>query len=29
VFFEPVYELRRATLVGELFRQAFASVPAP
>jgi MoxR-like ATPase len=29
VFFEPVYELRRAAIVRELFRQAFARVPAP
>jgi MoxR-like ATPase len=29
VFFEPVYELRRAAIVRELFGQAFARVPAP
>ena len=29
VFFEPVYELRRAGIVRELFKQAFARVPAP
>jgi MoxR-like ATPase len=29
IFFEPVYELRRAAIVRELFRQAFARVPAP
>jgi MoxR-like ATPase len=29
VFFEPVYELRRAGIVRELFSQAFAAVPAP
>jgi MoxR-like ATPase len=29
IFFEPVYELRRSAIVGELFRQAFARVPAP
>lgn len=29
LFFEPVYELRRAAILGELFRRAFAAVPAP
>jgi MoxR-like ATPase len=29
VFFEPVYELRRAAIVRELFKQSFARVPAP
>ncbi|MBX9965796.1 MAG: MoxR family ATPase [Burkholderiales bacterium] len=29
VFFEPAYELRRATIVRELFAQAFARTPAP
>ena len=29
VFFEPVYELRRAPIVRELFAQAFARVPTP
>jgi MoxR-like ATPase len=29
IFFEPVYELRRAAIVRELFAQAFERVPAP
>jgi hypothetical protein len=29
IFFEPIYELRRAAIVRELFAQAFARVPAP
>lgn len=29
IFFEPIYELRRAAIVRELFVQTFARVPAP
>ena len=29
IFFEPIYELRRAAIVRELFAQTFARVPAP